>query len=177
MTMKLSVLALVLASAAMSSHAQVNDKTLQLADKKTHAPVRGGVYEIMPNLQAVAAKDVQNSDVISTVGTHSIVEKPIASARATADKIQAGTVVKNRFTGEFGVYSGKILVLAKPGVDIATIQQKFGLTVAKSTGDASLVLFKSNNNQDLKQLQAQLKASGLVESARLDMLERRNVTY
>jgi hypothetical protein len=85
--------------------------------------------------------------------------------------------VKNRFTGEYGVYSGKLLLLAKPGVAISTIQQQFGLTLVKNTGDSKLVVVKSASNQDLKQLTQQLKASGLVDSVRIDILERRNVAY
>ena len=175
MTMKFSVLALLIATTAMSSHAQVNDKTLQPAAKATHTPVRGGVYEVMPNLEVVATENVATTHVVAELGAQTIVAKQTA-ATAT-DKIQAGTVVKNRFTGEYGVYSGKLLLLAKPGVAISTLQQQFGLTLVKNTGDSKLVVVKSASNQDLKQLTQQLKASGLVESVRIDILERRNVAY
>lgn len=177
MTMKLSVLALVIATSAMSSHAQVNDKTLPVTTKATHAPVRGGMYEVMPNLQAVATNDTAASNVVAELGAQSIVEKPQAATITSTDKIQAGTVVKNRFTGEYGVYSGKLLVLVKDDVSFATVQKQFGLTLVKKTGSEKLVVVKSASNQDLKELTKQLKASGLVESVRIDILERRKVAY
>jgi len=177
MTIKFSVLALVVATTAMSSHAQVNDKTLQPATQSTHAPVRGGVYQVMPNLEAVAADNAATSNVVAELGTQSIIEKATVAAVNATDKVQAGTVVKNRFTGEYGVYTGNLLVLVKPGVNFSTVQQQFGLTLVKNTGATKLVVVKSANNQDLNLLTKQLKDSGLVESVRIDILERRNVAY
>ncbi len=177
MTIKFSLLALMIAATPLSMQAQVVDKKLPKQSESKHEPVRGGMYEIMPNLQSVNTEQVGAAEIVAELGSQAIVAKPTQTATTETGKIQAGTVVKNRFSGEYGIYSGKLLILLKENANFTNLQQQFGLELVKNTGDSQLLIIKSRRNQDLKELSQQLKDSGLVESVRIDMLERRNIAY
>lgn len=177
MTIKFSLVALMIATTAMPIHAQMVDKNLPRQAPASQDPVRGGMYQIMPQLQAVNSEQVTDTEVVAELGSQSIIAKSTKTPNTDPGKIQAGTVVKNRFSGEYGIYSGKLLVLLKKDVNFTSLQQQFGLELVKNTGESQLLVIKSRRNQDLKELSQQLKASGLVDSVRIDMLERRNIAY
>lgn len=88
-------------------------------------------------------------------------------------KLTANTVVKNTLSGEFGVVSGNLLLVLRNDAALEQLQARFNLTLVSNTAGSKLVLVKAQDNTDLKTLLTDIKASGLVKSIKLDILEKR----
>ena len=154
-----------------------------VAKKAAGAPVRGGIYEVQGQLQAVEAASAAGRPVLARLGGKAVVQSaaPLAgagSSGASAAKgfIVPGTVVKNKLTGEYGYYSGHVLVLLKDPRQLPALQQRFGLSLVKAGGDNALTLLQAPAGTDLKKLKTDITASGLARDVRLDLVDKRYST-
>lgn len=136
------------------------------------SPVRGGIFEVQPQLRAVDASAAAGAKVEGKLGGKLLVRQPSASLSAGQPTLTAGTVVKNRLTGQLGYYSGNLSVVLKDRQQAAALQQRFGLSLVKA-GAGDLVLFKAPANADLKKLKSDIAATGLTREVRLDLVAKR----
>jgi len=181
MKFHLSVLSLALCAFANNSVAQpLKDELLQKTQQPQHkmqnntgAP-QYGVYQLKPELIAVPQALADNS-----VRKHDIGNMALVAASATdvddALAFRRNTVVQNRMTGELGVVTGNISLLQKKGADIEPLLQQFNLKVVRSAAATGVYIVQPNSDVDLLNLLSQINGSGLVKTARLDILEKRYV--
>lgn len=139
------------------------------------APVRGGVYEMQPQLKAVEAGSAAGP-VVARLGDKAVVRSAAPVMKPGAGPVP-GTVVKNRLTGELAYYSGHVVVLLKDRQHLQALQQKFGLGLVQAGGHEALVILKAGPGADLHALQAGMVATGWVREARLDLVDKRRVPY
>ena len=181
MKFHLSVLSLALCAFANSSVAQpLKDELLQKTEQPQHkmqsntgAP-QYGVYQLKPELIAVPQALADSS-----VRKHDIGNMTLVAAAATdvddALAFRRNTVVQNRMTGELGVVTGNISLLQKKGADIEPLLQQYNLKVVRSAAATGVYIVQPNSDVDLLNLLSQINSSGLVKTARLDILEKRYV--
>lgn len=136
-------------------------------------PVRGGIYEVQPQLKVVDA-GAAAGPVLAQLGGKVVVKASVAAARPGAGPVP-GAVVKNRLTGELAYYSGHLVVLLKDRQHLPALQQKFGLEMVRAGGDEGLVILKAASGADLKALKAGIAATGWVREVRLDLVDKRYV--
>lgn len=130
-----------------------------------------GVYRIVSDLTVAPVKLANPEDVIGVHGAEALVKKAVTAS--ANPKLTANTVVKNTLSGEFGVVSGNLLLVLKNNDALQQLQAQFNLTLVSDTASSKLVLVKAQDSADLKALLADIKASGLVKSIKLDILEKR----
>jgi Open reading frame 2 N-terminal domain len=169
-------LSCVAASAALASVPFPTDSSklgvAKPATKAAPSPVRGGIYEVQPQLRAVEAASAAGAKVEGKLGSMLLVRQPAAVPSPGQPAVTAGTVVKNRLTGQLGYYSGNLSVVLKDRQQAAALQQRFGLSLV-SAGAGDLVLFKAPANADLKKLKSDIAATGLTREVRLDLVAKR----
>ena len=74
-------------------------------------------------------------------------------------------------TGELAPLSGNINVLLKDGVTADQVSSQLGLTLVVSYPNTKLAVFKASPDADVIEVAAAIKSSGLVKSARIEVLE------
>ena len=116
------------------------------------APVRGGIYELQPQLKVVDAGAVAGP-VLAQLGSKVVVKASAPAAKPGAGPV-TGAVMKNRLTGELAYYSGHLTVLLKDRQRLPALQQKFGLGLVRAVGDQGLVVLKAGPEADLQALKA-----------------------
>lgn len=139
------------------------------------APVRGGIYEMQPQLKAVDAGSAAGP-VVARLGNRAVVKSAAPMVKPGAGPVP-GTVVKNRLTGELAYYSGHVVVLLKDPQHLQALQQKFSLGLVQAGGNEALVILKAGPGADLLALKAGIVATGWVREARLDLVDKRHVPY
>jgi hypothetical protein len=143
--------------------------------KAALTPVRGGIYELQPQLKAVDA-GAAGGPVLAQLGSKVVVKASTPVAKPGAGPL-SGAVVKNRLTGELAYYSGHLTVLLKDRQRLQALQQKFGLRLVRAVGDQGLVILKAGPEADLQALKAGIAATGWVREVKLDLVDKRNVPY
>lgn len=103
-------------------------------------------------------------------GTYRMMDK---SANVKAPKLTGGVEVYNEVTRNVATISGNLTVLAGEQ-GLAAIAQEFGLTIVSEDSRAGLGLLKAPEGADLNELVEKLRASDLVRSARIEVIEPRN---
>lgn len=176
-----SVLSLALCVFAGSSSAQsLKAELLQKPEQPQHkmqsksdAP-QYGVYQLQPELVAVPQALADRS-----MRKHDIGNMTLVAAAATdvddALEFRRNAVVQNRMTGELGVVTGNISLLQKKDADIAPLLQQYDLKVVRSAAATGVYIVQPNSDVNLLNLLSQINNSGLVKTARLDILEKRYV--
>jgi hypothetical protein len=139
------------------------------------APVRGGIYEVQPQLKAVEAGSAAGP-VVARLGDRAVVKSAAPVLKPGAGLVP-GTVVKNRLTGELAYYSGHVVVLLKDPQHLQALQQKFGLGLVQAGGHEALAILTAGPGADLQALKAGMLATGWVREVRLDLVDKRHVPY
>jgi hypothetical protein len=167
---------LALTGAAVAAQPRSADESLPLRAQATAAPALVGLnpYVVKRGLKAVEASEASalGGKVMQRMGGKVIVQSA-STQRVTDPEITPGTVVENTLTGQMGYYSGNVLALLKDAKSREAVQSRFGLQLVRVGGDEALVLFRAPAGQDLIKLRDDLRASGLVNEARLDLVEKR----
>jgi hypothetical protein len=180
MKYSLSVLALAVgvfanAVSAQSLKAELQQQAVAQPHKKqlTSDAPQYGVYQLQPQLIAVpqaladrsiSHKDIGNMSLVSSAGLQDV-DQALAFRR--------NAVVQNRLTGELGVVTGNISLLQQKGADIQPLLQQFGLKVVRSAAVTGVYIVQPKQDVNLLDLLTHINGSGLVKTARLDILEKR----
>lgn len=180
MKYSLSVLSLALCVSAAAVQAQTSRTELQPENtamvQKTAVAANAakyGVYQLQPELVAVPQALADRNAQVQDIGNMALVSR---SPGVDVDQIiefRRNAVVQNRITGELGVVTGNISLLSKADTDMQQVLQQYGLSVVRSAGSTGIYIVQPTADVDLLNLVAQLNASGLVKTARLDILEKK----
>ncbi|HAW93001.1 MULTISPECIES: hypothetical protein [unclassified Arsukibacterium] len=184
MKYKVSLLATTLCLAMNSAYAQDLKQELQreiqtqVAEKpsmtiKNGQSAKYGMYQLQPELVAVP-QALAYGDSRHFVGSMSLVNRGQETDVEQMLEFRRNAVVRNNMTGEMGVITGNISVLGKSGSDIRDLLQQFNLKVVRAASSTGVYILQPVNDVELVTLLAQINASGLVRTARLDILERKN---
>jgi hypothetical protein len=125
-----------------------------------------GSYKVERNLAYIPMSVASPDMIVSTNGSMAIV-----NANSPIERVGKGTLVRNNLTNEVSPLSGNISVLLKSGASADEISSKTGLSVVSAYAGTNIAVFKVNGTQDLIEASKQLKATGLVKVARIEVLE------
>ncbi|MGX5172482.1 S8 family serine peptidase [Aliikangiella sp. IMCC44653] len=170
--MKFKKVILVAACTFGSFAVQANEGQLQL---EKSAPVKRiqleqadfGGYKVQRDMAYVAISQVSADQVILQRNNSSALVKTAKQSNL----VNRGSVVKNLLTGSLAPVSGNINVLLNDNVTAAEVSQQLGLAVVVSYPKTKLAVFKVASDADLIESAKALKNSGLVKSARIEVLE------
>ena len=119
--------------------------------------------------QALADRSAQVQDI----GNMTLVSRAAGIDVDQIIEFRRNAVVQNRITGELGVVTGNISLLSKADTDMQQVLQQYSLSVVRSAGASGIYIVQPTADVDLLNLVSQLNASGLVKTARLDILEKK----
>lgn len=94
-------------------------------------------------------------------------------ASVEAPKLSGGVQVYNEVTRKVATISGNVTVLAGES-SLADIAQEFGLTIVSQDSRVGLGVLQAPEGADLNALVEQLRASGKVRAARVEVVEPLN---
>lgn len=141
-------------------------KPVNTTSKRVIQKADFGSYTVQRNLVSVP-KSVASADmVISTEGNMAIVHSDTPIERVTK-----GTLVKNSLTNEVSSLSGNISVLLKSEVSANDVSEMTGLSLVSAFAGTQIAVFKVTGTQDLIEASKQLRATGLVKVAKIEVLE------
>lgn len=103
-------------------------------------------------------------------GTYRMME---AGANVEAPKLTGGVQVYNEITRNVATISGNLTVLAGDQ-GLAAVAEEFGLTIVSQDSRVGLGVLQAPEGADLNALVDQLKASGMVRAARIEVVEPLN---
>jgi len=132
-----------------------------------------GMYQLQPDLIAVPQALADRNNSRKDIGNMTLVSRPADTDVDQMLEFRRNAVVRNSMTGEMGVVTGNISVLAKPDTGITGLLQQFNLKVVRSASSTGVYIVQPKDDVELVALLQQIKASGLVSTARLDILERK----
>ncbi|MGP9799457.1 hypothetical protein [Rheinheimera sp. NSM] len=180
MKYSLSVLSVALCLSVSSVNAQSLKAGLQQNNVPAEQKVRVnkaasqyGVYQLKTELVAVPQALADRSVSLADVGNMTLVNRVSANDVEQFIDFRRNAVVQNSLTGELGVVTGNISLLHSKGSDIQNLLQQFNLKIVRSAGSTGVYIVQPQQDVDLLQLLTQIKASGLVKTARLDILEKK----
>ena len=167
--MKIKQLIVLGAAACISFGATANtssDKELQLP-KKQVAKLKFdkadfGSYKIEKNLRLVPSSVASEEHVVMQKG-----EMTVVSVDKSSDVVTKGTLVRNIFTNNLTSLSGNITILLKDGMSASDVASAAGLKVVSLFPGTKIV----NDGQDILVASKQLKESGLIKEAKIEVLE------
>lgn len=177
MKIKLTLAALAAIGTIASAQAtEINPELKKLTEIKTEKPkVRQnekadfGIYKLQPDLVLVPSS-LAGDTATGTLNGRAVVKQVGINADG---KVKADSVVRNLLTGETGVVTGRISVLAKDQASIEELRQQFGLKLVKSVSE-KIAIVQAPTNADLTALMKLIRESGLVKEVRLDVIEKLN---
>lgn len=166
-----AVSASVLLTTSVFAHANLDkdlslDKPVNKVAKYKHQKADFGSYVIQRDLAYVSASVANSESIISTNGNMAVVK-----ANSPVEYVGKGTLVKNTFTNEISPLSGNISVLLKAGISANEVSSATGLEVVSSYAGTQIAVLKVTGKQDIIEARNQLKASGLVKVAKIEVLE------
>lgn len=180
MKFSLSVLSIALCLLANTAEAQSLKDSLQQNTVPVEQRVRAekttaqyGVYHLKSELVAVPQALAERSVSLADVGNMTLVNRVSASDVDQFIDFRRNAVVQNSLTGQLGVVTGNISVLHSKGADIQDLLQQFNLNIVRSASSTGVYIVQPQQDVDLVKLLEQIKASGLVKTARLDILEKK----
>ncbi|PWK54366.1 S8 family serine peptidase [Pleionea mediterranea] len=170
MSLKKTVLLSASIMTALAVSAQSPTPLLESAPKKTVKQINMaqpdfGGYKVERKLKYVPVSQIGQQKVIKKTQSMAIVET------ASQTTVTKNTVVRNILTGELAPLSGNINVLLKDGVTADQVSSQLGLTLVVSYPNTKLAVFKASPDADVIEVAAAIKSSGLVKSARIEVLE------
>jgi len=138
------------------------------------AIVAFGTYLIEPHLQAIAVDPLTQpmaTSVVATLGDRQIAAAP---ASAPVSQLTTDTVVRNQLTGELGVMTGRLSIVANNATVVTQLAQRYQLQSLKSLRLGKVQLLLAPAGTDLAVLLQQLREHPGVEAVQLDVLENIN---
>ncbi|MCA1930037.1 hypothetical protein [Rheinheimera sp.] len=177
MKIKLAIAALAAIGTMTSVQAtELNPELKKLAPVKTETKKHQldekadfGVYKLQPDLVLVPSSLAGNNNQ-GLVNGRAIVQQAKVS---TDGAVKTDSVVKNLLTGEMGIVTGRISILAKDQASLQQLQQQFGLGLVKAVSK-QIAIVQAPAGANLSELIQSIRASGLVREARLDVVETLN---
>ena len=168
--MKIKQLIVLGAAACISFGATANtssDKELQLP-KKQVAKLKFdkadfGSYKIEKNLRLVPSSVASEEHVVMQKG-----EMTVVSVDKSSDVV---TLVRNIFTNNLTSLSGNITILLKDGMSASDVASAAGLKVVSLFPGTKIAVLAVNDGQDILVASKQLKESGLIKEAKIEVLE------
>ncbi|PAY02585.1 hypothetical protein CKO50_04240 [Pseudoalteromonas sp. HM-SA03] len=124
-----------------------------------------GAYKIMSDYALVPAAIADPNAVISKKGNKALVKSTSVSKLFTK-----GSLVKNIFNGEIAPVSGNINLLLKDGASASDLASEFDVAVENTYDGGRIAVVSVNSNQDLLGKLAELKQSGKVVEAKIEVL-------
>jgi hypothetical protein len=180
MKIKLAIAALAAIGTMTSVQAtELNPELKKLAPVKTETKKHQldekadfGVYKLQPDLVLVPSSLAGNNNQ-GLVNGRAIVQQAKVSTDSTDSTVKTDSVVKNLLTGEMGIVTGRISILAKDQASLQQLQQQFGLGLVKAVSK-QIAIVQAPAGVNLSELIQSIRASGLVREARLDVVETLN---
>lgn len=126
-----------------------------------------GVYKLLPDL-ALAPASLAADQAKGTLSGRTVVQQ---TAVNTDGVVKTDAVVRNQLTGELGVVTGRLSILAKDSAALQRLQQEFDLKPVKTVGD-KIAIMQAPAGANLTELVESIRKSGLVKEARLDVVEK-----
>jgi hypothetical protein len=170
--MKFNKVILVAACAFGSLAVQANEVKLQIEKPAQVKRIQleqadFGGYKVQRDMAYVSNSQISNK--------HTIIQQNSSTAlvktSTQSSLVNRGSVVKNLLTGSLAPVSGNINVLLNDNVTAAEVSQQLGLAIVVSYPKTKLAVFKVAQDADLIESAKALKNSGLVKSARIEVLE------
>lgn len=128
-----------------------------------------GMYKVEKSLALVPATIAAEDAVIEKRGNDVVIKLDKQN-----DVVYPGSLVRNIFTGNLAPVSGNISVLLAEGVSAQDVATQTGLKLISSFGGTGLAVVAVASNQDVLDAAKQLRKSGLVKEARIEVLEARH---
>ncbi|KPZ63889.1 hypothetical protein AN392_02844 [Pseudoalteromonas sp. P1-16-1b] len=171
--MKIKQLIVLGAAACISLGATANtssDKELQFPKKQVAKlnfdNVDFGSYKVEKNLRLVPSSVASDDHVVMRKG-----EITVVSVETSSDVVTKGTLVRNIFTNNLTSLSGNITILLKDGMSASDVASAAGLKVVSLFPGTKIAVLAVNDGQDILVASKQLKASGLIKEAKIEVLE------
>jgi len=128
-----------------------------------------GMYKVEKSLALVPATIAAEDAVIEKRGNDVVIK-----LEKQNDVVYPGSLVRNIFTGNLAPVSGKISVLLAEGVTAQDVAAQTGLNLVSSFVGTGLAVVAVASDQDVLDASKQLRKSGLVKEARIEVLEARH---
>lgn len=180
MKSSLSIVAIALCLSAQGVQAQsVKDELRptetvaaeQVSVKQNSA--KYGVYQLNPELIAVPQALADRSNAQRDLANMTLVNRAAATDVDQIIEFRRNAVVDNLLTGETGIVTGNISLLSSPDTDLQSLLQQFNLKIVRSAAATGVYIVQPRQDVELLGLLQQIHSSGLVKTARLDILEKK----
>lgn len=132
-----------------------------------------GVYRLNPELIAVPQALADRNNAQRDLANMTLVSRASVDGLDEVIEFRRNAVVENQLTGEPGIVTGNISLLSAAGADLSSLLQQFDLKVVRSAAATGVYIVQPNRDVELLGLLAQIQSSGLVKTARLDILEKK----
>lgn len=126
-----------------------------------------GVYKLLPDL-ALAPASLAAGSAEGTLSGRALVQQTTVNSDGV---VKTDAVVRNLLTGELGVVTGRLSILANDAAALQRLQQEFGLKSVKTIGN-KVAIMQAPAGANLTELIESVRKSGLVKEARLDVVEK-----
>lgn len=184
MKFKIAVLAASLCLTIPTAYAQNFKSELKQAapthnvDKPSFVSHKGktvkyGMYQLQPDLIAVPQALANQANTRHHIADMALVSRINSAELDEFIEYRRNAVVRNSMTGEMGVVTGNISILSKKDADITALLQQFNLKIIRSANVSGVYIVQPATDVELLSLLQQINASGLVNTARLDILEQK----
>ena len=180
MKFSLSIVAVTLCLATQGVNAQTLRDELRPAQtpateqsKVTANTVQYGVYRLNPELIAVPQALADRSNAQQDLANMTLVNRASVADLEQVIEFRRNAVVENQLTGEPGIVTGNISLLSTGKADLSALLQQFDLKVVRSAAATGVYIVQPNSDVELLGLLSQIQRSGLVKTARLDILEKK----
>jgi hypothetical protein len=131
-----------------------------------------GSYKVERNLAYMPKSVVSIENIVAIKGAMAIVR-----TNTPVQLVSKGTLVRNTFTDVVSPLSGNISILLKEGISAQQVSEETGLSIVSAYAGTNIAVVKVNKSQDLIEASKQLKASGLVKVAKIEVLEILHKAY
>lgn len=180
MKYSLSIVAIALCLSAEGAQAQtakdefrpVETVTAEQATVKQNS-TKYGVYQLNTELIAVPQALADRSNARQDLANMTLVSRAAMADLDQVIEFRRNAVVENLLTGETGIVTGNISLLSNQRAGVQTLLQQFDLKIVRSATATGVYIVQPNSDVELLGLLQQIQSSGLVKTARLDILEKK----
>ena len=180
MKFSLSMVAVALCLSTQGANAQtVRDELRPVQAPATErseaaaSTVNYGVYRLNPELIAVPQALADRNNAQRDLANMTLVSRASVDGLDQVIEFRRNAVVENQLTGEPGIVTGNISLLSTDNADVSALLQQFDLKIVRSAAATGVYIVQPNRDVELLGLLGQIQRSGLVKTARLDILEKK----
>lgn len=180
MKYSLSIVAIALCLSAQGVQAQTAKDEFRPVETATAETVtvkqntaKYGVYQLNAELIAVPQALADRSNARQDLANMTLVSRAAMTDLDQVIEFRRHAVVENLLTGETGIVTGNISLLSSQRADVQTLLQQFDLKIVRSATATGVYIVQPNRDVELLSLLQQIQSSGLVKTARLDILEKK----